>query len=97
MSANLAAHFQASAANKAPLLARRLRASMHCLPSSARSTACYPQRAARTVEPANCTRLTLIVEEAVRCEAVASVALGCREARADQGSKNGAHNIADLE
>ena len=32
-----------------------------------------------------------------KCEAVAFVALGCREARADQGSKSGAHNKADLE
>ena len=42
-------------------------------------------------------KMALIVEEAPKSEAVAFVALGCREARADQGSENGAHNIADLE
>ena len=51
--------------------------------------------APRTVEPAELYKMTLVAEEALKCEAVAFVALGCREARADQGSENGAHNIAD--
>jgi hypothetical protein len=42
-------------------------------------------------------QMPLMVEEAPKCEAVAFVALGCREARADQRLKNGAYNIAELE
>jgi hypothetical protein len=52
---------------------------------------------ARELRTRELYKMTLIVEEAPKCEAIAFVALGCREARADQGSKNGAHNIADLE
>jgi hypothetical protein len=56
-----------------------------------------PMAAPRELRTRELYKMTLIVEEAPKCEAVAFVALGCWEARADQGSKNGAHNIADLE